>query len=179
MSTVAQAQALEWMVGGAHEMARKTGGRAFCRFTGESSSLLFSLTHTHTQYIVIFRYFWQPSFCFLYVTLIGWYGLFDLRVGVQIMKVQQTRRTVLDATERISLASSFLASLFLGRLILRSYCSYTSFLSHRRTECLWVPPRHSCFLYSIAPLNEADAASTKYVKLIACSVSKVFSLLRR
>lgn len=49
MSTVAQAQALEWMVGGAHEMARKTGGRAFCRFTGESSSLLFSLSHTHTH----------------------------------------------------------------------------------------------------------------------------------
>ncbi|KAG0151021.1 hypothetical protein CROQUDRAFT_668125 [Cronartium quercuum f. sp. fusiforme G11] len=67
MSTITQAQSLEWMIGGAHEMARKTGGRAFCRFT-----------------------------------------------GVQIMKVQQTRRNILEATERISLASSFLATLFLG-----------------------------------------------------------------
>lgn len=69
MSTVTQAQSLEWIVGGPHEMARRTGGRAFCRFT-----------------------------------------------GVQIMKVQQTRRNILEATERISLASSFLATLFLGSM---------------------------------------------------------------
>ncbi|KAH9810540.1 hypothetical protein DFH28DRAFT_902576 [Melampsora americana] len=69
MSTVTQAQSLEWIVGGPHEMARKTGSRAFCRFT-----------------------------------------------GVQIMKVHQTRRNILEATERISLSSSFLATLFLGSM---------------------------------------------------------------
>lgn len=69
MSTSAQAQSLEWMIGGSEQTARRTGVRAFCRFT-----------------------------------------------GVQIMKIQQTCRNVLEATERISSTSSFLTSLFLGKI---------------------------------------------------------------
>ncbi|WAQ83870.1 hypothetical protein PtA15_4A319 [Puccinia triticina] len=68
-STDAQAQSLEWLIGGSEETARRSGVRAFCRFT-----------------------------------------------GVQIMKVQQTRPNILEATDRISSASSFLSSLLLGSI---------------------------------------------------------------
>jgi hypothetical protein len=34
MSTDAQAQSLEWLIGGSEETARRSGVRAFCRFTG-------------------------------------------------------------------------------------------------------------------------------------------------
>ncbi|CAH2268247.1 jg20982, partial [Pararge aegeria aegeria] len=68
-STSADCRALEEAVGGAEELARITGSRAYERFT-----------------------------------------------GAQIRKMYRTRRRAYDATERISLVSSFACSLFVGKV---------------------------------------------------------------
>ncbi|KAH9467663.1 hypothetical protein Pst134EA_011299 [Puccinia striiformis f. sp. tritici] len=92
MSTDAQAQSLEWLIGGPEETARRSGVRAFCRFT-----------------------------------------------GVQIMKVQQTRPNILEATDRISSASSFLSSLLLGSIAPLSESDAASMSLWNMNEQRWDP----------------------------------------
>ncbi|KAI8446603.1 hypothetical protein BY996DRAFT_7802906 [Phakopsora pachyrhizi] len=69
LTTINEAQSLEWLIGGPEELVKRVGCRASCRLT-----------------------------------------------SVQIMKVRQNQRNILEATERISTASAFLATLFIGRL---------------------------------------------------------------
>ncbi|PLW45419.1 hypothetical protein PCANC_11912 [Puccinia coronata f. sp. avenae] len=92
MSTDAQAQSLEWLIGGSEETARRSGVRAFCRFT-----------------------------------------------GVQIMKVQQTRPNILEATDRISSASCFLSSLLLGSIAPLSESDAASMSLWNINEQRWDP----------------------------------------
>ncbi|KAA1074993.1 hypothetical protein PGT21_026602 [Puccinia graminis f. sp. tritici] len=117
MSTDAQAQSLEWLVGGSEETARRSGVRAFCRFT-----------------------------------------------GIQIMKVQQTRPNILEATDRISSASSFLTSLLLGSIAPLSESDAASMSLWNMTEHRWDPLVLNCVMGKDSSLSGMSNEAKKLVQ---------------
>ncbi|KAH9456061.1 hypothetical protein Pst134EB_012276 [Puccinia striiformis f. sp. tritici] len=117
MSTDAQAQSLEWLIGGPEETARRSGVRAFCRFT-----------------------------------------------GVQIMKVQQTRPNILEATDRISSASSFLSSLLLGSIAPLSESDAASMSLWNMNEQRWDPLVLNFIMGKDSSLSEPSSESAKLIQ---------------
>ncbi|KAI7953527.1 hypothetical protein MJO28_006074 [Puccinia striiformis f. sp. tritici] len=117
MSTDAQAQSLEWLIGGPEETARRSGVRAFCRFT-----------------------------------------------GVQIMKVQQTRPNILEATDRISSASSFLSSLLLGSIAPLSESDAASMSLWNMNEQRWDPLVLNFIMGKDSSLSDPSSESAKLIQ---------------